>query len=71
MRNSLIDGFGSYKQMSFVRNSVTWRLISSEENPESDLILKTLDTFTDGKGNYKTFTRGKIDEMVEQGLITA
>lgn len=70
MRNKLIDNYGSYSQMHFIRKGVKWHLVGSESNPERDNVLSTLDTFKNASGDYKTFTRGKVDEMMEQGLIT-
>lgn len=72
MRNSMIDERGAYKTMQFESEKkgvkTIWRLTESQSNGD---LMDTLDTFTNGKGTYKTYARREIDEQIELGNIKA
>ena len=70
MRNNLIDEMGAYKTMNFKskKTDSIWRLTSSESIGR---VMDTLDTFTNGQGDFITYKRSEVDKQVELGNITA
>lgn len=65
--NQILTANGEYKSTSFAGPQATWRLIGSESDGGKP--LTTLDTFTDGKGNYITKRRLDIYNWAEAGDI--
>lgn len=70
MDNQLITPQGEYLHTQFTGSNGTWRLIGSETNPASPKAMDTIDTFTNGAGQYTTTTRRKVAELYEAKKIS-
>jgi len=63
---SLFDRNKSYNYNSFEGKSGIWKLIGVEAGSTME---NTLDTFSNGKGDYKTFKREYVIEQADLGNI--
>jgi hypothetical protein len=67
--NSIIKSNGEYLSTTFSGPAATWKLMESESAGPASKAMQTLDTFTDGKGNYITKRRLEIFKWAESGDI--
>lgn len=65
----LITPQGEYIQTTFTGSNGTWRLIGSESSAENSKPMDTVDTFTNGKGQYNTLARRKVADLFKQQKI--
>jgi hypothetical protein len=66
--NAILTPNGEYTATSFTGTNGTWKLTESQSNGKA---LATLDTFSNGKGEYVTKRRLEIYEWAEAGAIKA
>lgn len=64
--NRLFDKYGSYNYTSFMGSSGIWSLHGVEANGD---LKNTLDTFHNGKGEFRTYERHQVMEQAGLGNI--